>query len=113
MQDGLAGDAPKRWMRSAAWFSTAGFHHGSSSITWLAAVRLRATPAATPTPLEVGCTTLSDAVVRTASRRGRADADWIQAALTYFAFVLRRRLAHASYFYPHAQAVHHHSGWFR
>mmetsp|Transcript_14662 Transcript_14662/g.34896 ORF Transcript_14662/g.34896 Transcript_14662/m.34896 type:complete len:332 (-) Transcript_14662:2312-3307(-) len=37
---------PRRWMRSCACCSTAGFHHGSIRITWLAAVRLSATPPA-------------------------------------------------------------------
>src|SRR6478752_1276995 len=37
---------PMRNARSVAWFSTAGFHHRSRWMTWLAAVRLRPVPPA-------------------------------------------------------------------
>mmetsp|Transcript_43714 Transcript_43714/g.103894 ORF Transcript_43714/g.103894 Transcript_43714/m.103894 type:complete len:225 (-) Transcript_43714:918-1592(-) len=39
-------NCPSRWIRSIAWNSTAGFHHGSMMYTALATVRLSATPPA-------------------------------------------------------------------
>ena len=68
---------PMRCARSAAWSSTAGFHHGSRRNTWSAAVRLRPVPPALQrdeqhrrAALAPGSASTTRGAIARASRRG-------------------------------------------